>query len=139
MYVLNTLAILFSMAYGTTAYLSKRESLLKAQSGNEESSLSDKDVRRLLLLAAFWYQWFVVGFPFGQLASYVKISWVESLFDAVGISSLVFMLGGAIAILCNEHLRKARLSLKLANPKLEIISWVLGLAMCAFLITSKCV
>lgn len=140
MSVIIVLAIMFSVAYGVTAYLSRRESVVKARSQNEVSSdFKNLNTDRLLLFTAFWFQWFVIGFPFGQLANYVESVWIASLFDAINICSFVFMVVGAVLILCDEQLRKARLSLKLADYKLEFTSWAFGLIMCAFIIASMCV
>ena len=137
--VIQLLSILFAVLFGITALLSRRISVVKAQSQNEVSSdYKNLNSNRLLLFIAFWYQWFIIGYPCTRIASLVEVHWIVSLFNHIAICSLLFQIIGAVVFMTGKRVRKARLSLRVANWPLEFVSWAFGLAMCALIIVIMC-
>ena len=134
MSVLETLAIMFAVAFGITAYFSKRMGILKAQSGDEESSLSDGDVHRLLRFTTSWYQWFLIGYPCSLFAAHVESFWLETLLVLVFTVSLISALVGLIGVLSSSKFRETYDSTKGTDPTMAAFSRVSGIIMIVLLI-----
>ena len=120
----DLLSAIFAVAYGVSAYLSRRIVV-------KNSELLDSDDKKTLLrLEALYLQWFVFGFPVLFIAPMATIP------NVVGLISLVLTIAGAVNIIGNKLFIKV-----LVSSKMSIIGYcslALALIMDVFIILSIC-
>lgn len=132
MLVIAILSIVFAVSYGISAYLAKRI-VVK----NSELELDDK--KQLLTFVAFFFQWFVIGFPCTVLSlEPIETFWIGKLLAVIEIGSFILNIYGIVKVLGNELYKKVYFSGKSSNHKLEICSMFFCLIMIVLVILFMC-